>query len=1054
MLFTLPAVGFAAGINKPNFISQNLKMKKFFACLLLVAQFLTAQQNEWENPNLIDRNKLKAHASFVIYDKQETAIAGNVEASAYYKSLNGQWKFDIVKKPSDRPQDFYQVTYNDKNWKEIKVPGNWELQGYDIPIYTNIVYPFPKNPPFIGGDYNPVGSYRKTFAIPENWTDKAVILHFGSITGYARVYVNGKEAGMTKASKTAAEFDITALLKKGGNLLAVQVFRWHDGSYLEDQDFWRLSGIERDVYLQAVPALSVSDYEVAASLENSYTNGVFTAKIDLKKYNSAKAAGVGKFTLRLLDPNGKEVYTGNQMLSGNSKTLEFKTTLKNVQKWSDETPNLYRYVMIWEGQKGEADVITGRTGFRTVEIKNAQLMVNGIPVMVNGVNIHEHDPLNGHVPNRELMVKDLALMKQNNINTIRMCHYPHDPYFYQLCDEYGFYVVDEANIETHGMGAEGQRDFDTSIHPAYLPEWATAHRDRIERMLETDKNHPSVIIWSMGNECGNGPVFHDAYKWIKNRDASRPVMFEQAMENEDTDIVAPMYPGIQHMKEYAASNKQRPFIMCEYSHAMGNSNGNFQEYYDIMASSPKMQGGCIWDWVDQGITTHDEKGTEYLAYGGDLGSKNMHNDENFCANGLVNANRIPHPGLAEVKKVYQDIAFSYKNGLLSVKNLYHYTNLSAFDFKWELLKNGEKIQEGSFSANALPGKETIIPLELNATGDAEFYLSVYAFTKTATDLVPAGHEQAREQFKLNEGNYFTAQPKAEGKLKYKKTNTELTFEANGIAGSFNLVTGSLTGYKKADGAQAVTSFPMPYFWRAPTDNDFGSQSHIKLAAWREAHKNPKVESVTVGKKTDKGLPVEVKYTLSGINVPYTIVYLIQNDGSLQITASIDKTGKNLPEMPRFGMRMELSGDYENLEYYGRGPWENYSDRNTASFMGQYHDKVANQFTWTYIRPQECGYKTDARWITLTDNKGSGLKITGSQPLSFSALDVPAENLDPGKTKDQRHTNDVHPENKVFFQVDLAQRGVGGDNSWGALPHEQYLLSGNVYTYTYTINLIN
>jgi len=1029
-------------------------MKKLFAySLVLAAQFMAAQQNEWENPKVLDRNKQAPHATYIIYDNQAAAVAGKPEASAYYKSLNGPWKFSIVKKPADRPQDFYAVNFNDKNWKDIPVPSNWEMQGYDIPIYTNIKYPFPKNQPFIAPEYNPVGSYRKTFTVPQDWDNKEVMLHFGSISGYARIFVNGKEVGMTKASKTPAEFDITSFLKKGENLLAVQVFRWHDGSYMEDQDFWRLSGIERDVYLHALPAVSVTDYQVTATLDDTYTNGAFSAKIDLKKYNYGNAKGVGSFTFTLLDPAGKEVYANTQVLNANTKQLEFSSTLPRVEVWSNETPNLYRYIMKWEGQKGETDVITGKTGFRRVEIKDAQLMVNGKAIMVNGVNIHEHDPINGHVPNRELMMKDLALMRQNNINTIRMCHYPHEPYFYDLCDEYGFYIVDEANIESHDMGSE-PGPFDKTQHAAYLPEWAPAHSDRIKRMLETDKNHPSIIIWSMGNECGNGPVFYDNYKWLKQRDPSRPVMFEQAMENSDTDIVAPMYPDISYMKEYAASDKQRPFIMCEYSHAMGNSNGNFQEYFDIMETSPKMQGGCIWDWVDQGMTTHDENGVEYLAYGGDLGSKDMHNDENFCANGLVNANRLPHPGLFEVKKVYQDINFKYSNGKLTIKNKYQYTNLNAFDFKWELLKNGVKVQEGSLTLTTAPGKETEVALGADTTGDGEYYLSVYAYTKTATTLVPAGHEQAREQFKLESGSFFNNTKVADGKVKYKQKGNTLTFEANGITGSFDLTTGALTSYKReGDTTETISAFPIPYFWRAPTDNDFGSQDQKKLAVWRTAHQNPKVDKVTVGKKTDTGLPVEVKYILSAANVPYTVNYLIQNDGSIKVTAAIDATGKGLPEMPRFGMRMELPKTFENLEYYGRGPWENYDDRNTAAFMGTYKDNVANQFTWGYIRPQECGYKTDTRWLSLTGNDGKGLKIVGEQPLSFSAMNVSTENLDPGLTKAQRHTNDVHPQDTVYLHVDLKQRGVGGDNSWGALPHDPYRLTAPVYSYTYIISLL-
>lgn len=1028
-------------------------MKKILPfTLLAVAQFISAQQNEWENPQVTDRNKLESHAKFVIYNNEKDAAANKPEASQWYKSLNGEWKFSIVKTPAERPQDFYTENYNDNSWKNIKVPSNWEMQGFDTPIYTNVKYPFPKNPPYIDEKYNPVGSYRTHFTTPENWTNREVILHFGSISGYARVFVNGKEVGMTKASKTPAEFDVTKFLKKGDNLLAVQVFRWHDGSYLEDQDFWRLSGIERDVYLTALPATSVWDYQVNAGLDDAYTNGVLSAKIDLKKYKKDNAAGKLSFTL--FDATGKSVYTETKAVAANTTTLNFSATIKNAQKWSDETPYLYNYIITWSGQKGETDVISGRTGFRKVEIKDSQLMVNGKAVMVNGVNIHEHDPINGHVPNRELMMKDLALMKQNNINTIRMCHYPHDTYFYDLCDEYGFYVVDEANIETHDMGAELQSAFDKSKHPAYLKEWGKAHHDRIERMVELDKNHPSIIIWSMGNECGNGQNFVDAYKWLKGRDNTRPIMFEQAGEQDNTDIVAPMYPSIKYMKEYAASNKTRPFIMCEYSHAMGNSNGNFQEYFDIMATSPKMQGGCIWDWVDQGMTTHDDKGVEYLAYGGDLGGKDLHNDENFCANGLVNANRIPHPGLKEVKKVYQDISFKLNGNTLTVKNLHNFTDLSGYTFKWELLKDGNRVKNGSFDLKTVAGASANVPLDVKTDNTAEYYLNVYAVTNNATKLVPAGHELAREQFKLT-GDYFSlnkSKTTAKGKLSVKQKKDILSFEVNDITGTFDVKTGAFTSYKHKNADEMLTAFPTPYFWRAPTDNDFGNHAQEKLAIWCNAHKNPTVESVTVGKKTDLGQPIEVKYILKDVNVPYVIKYLIQPDGNITVTASIDRTGKNLPELPRFGMRAELPGSFENLNYYGRGPEENYSDRNTATFLGNYNDKVANQFTWSYIRPQESGNKTDARWISVSDTNGRGILITGAQPLSFSAMNVSAESIDPGKTKAQKHTNDVHPEDKVYLQIDLAQRGVGGDDSWGALPHEQYRLLADKYSYTYTISL--
>jgi len=1032
---------------------------KIVLSLLLAVQVITAQQNEWENPTVLDRNKEQGRATFALYQNESAAIKNNPEASSYIKSLNGDWKFSIVKKPADRPQDFYKVDLNDKSWNTIQVPSNWEMQGFDTPIYTNITYPFPKNPPFVNNEYNPVGSYRRTFTVPENWNDKEVILHFNSISGYARVFLNGKEVGMTKASKTAAEFDVTSFLQKGENLLAVQVFRWHDGSYLEDQDFWRLSGIERDVYLQATPKLTVWDYFVTSSLDDNYTNGIFNTAVQLRAFGQNKIKN-SNLILTLLDAQGKQVYTESKKVTNTTKEVVFSSTINNVKKWSSETPYLYRYVIKLEGANAaDNSVISGRTGFRKVEIKNAQLLVNGKVMLVRGVNIHDHHETKGHAPDRETMRRDLELMKQNNINAIRMSHYPHDPYLYELCDEYGMYLCDEANIEIHAMGAEWQSPFDKAVHPAYMPLWAPALLDRVKRMLEADKNHASIIVWSMGNECGNGPVFYDAYKWLKNRDNSRPVQFEQAGENEDTDIVCPMYPRIEQMEAYAKSDKNRPFIMCEYSHAMGNSNGNFQRYFDIINSSPRMQGGFIWDWVDQGIKTQDENGTVFYAYGGDLGGKDLQNDENFCANGLVSANRMPHPGLAEVKKVYQDILFSL-DGLnkLTVKNIFHYTNLNQYQFKFELYKDGVKVQEKAFDVDCAPEKNVTVDLPIETLdAKAEYFLNVYAYTKTATDLVPANHEVAREQFAVGTGNFFigkTADVSNKKDLKCKKKGSVLTFETRTVKGSFDLTKGEIISYNfKNQDANIVNNFPTPYFWRAPTDNDFGNGMPEKLEVWKDAHLYPEVKSVTVGKHTDAGLPIEVQYVLAKANAPYTVTYLVQNNGEIRVTASIDKTGTDLPEMPRFGMRLQLPGAYDNLSYYGRGPLENYSDRKTASFVGTYNSKVADQFVWEYIRPQECGYKTDTRWFSLQNNNGLGLKIEGDQALGFSTLNVSTESLDPGKTKDQRHTNNVIPQDIVYVHVDLAQRGVGGDDSWGAYPHEEYLLKAPKYTYTYTLSLI-
>lgn len=1038
-------------------------MKKIVLALTLFLSLQNnyAQSNEWENPQIVDRGKEAGRSSFLLFSNEAELTGNNPQKSELYQSLNGNWKFNIVKNPSQRPQNFYAADLDDSGWRDIKVPSNWEIQGYDIPIYTNITYPFPKNPPFIGGDYNPVGSYRRIFTVADSWKDKEIILHFGSITGYARVFLNGKEVGMTKASKTAAEFNVTSFLKKGDNLIAVQVFRWHDGSYLEDQDFWRISGIERDVYLQAMPKTTIWDYFVKSDLDNQYKNGIFSLDVTLRTFESNTIKNPS-ITVELFDKQGNVVYSENKKINTKEQKISFQKTLENVKQWNAETPNLYRYTISLLDNKGKTlEIISKKTGFRKVEIKDARLLVNGKVIFVKGVNIHEHDDENGHVPNPKLMVKDLQLMKEHNLNSIRMCHYPHDSYFYELCDEYGFYVVDEANIETHGMGAEWQGGFDKTKHPAYLPEWAPAHMDRVKRMFAADKNHPSIIIWSLGNECGNGPVFYDAYDWLKQVDATRPVQFEQAGENRNTDIVAPMYPGIKSMKEYANSDKPRPYIMCEYSHAMGNSNGNFQEYWDIINSSKRMQGGFIWDWVDQGFKTKNEKGVTFWAYGGDLGGEKLHNDENFCSNGLIGADRVPHPGLMEVKKVYQNIHFQLNNESdLVVTNHFNFTNLSDYTFKWELIRDGSKAKSGEFNLDAAPEESKKVALNLGTIEEnSEYFLNVFAVSKYDAPLVAKGHEFAREQFAIGKGSFFknTNNTKSASKLKYTVKNNVLSFETENRSGEFDMKNGEILKYRSKNIEDAiVTNFPTPYFWRAPTDNDFGSGMPKKLVIWKDASQKPKVVSVNLDKNLPEGLLVKVTYKLAQIEVPYTVTYLIQNDGSIKITAAIDMTGKELPEMPRFGMRLKLNGSYDNLSYYGRGPWENYSDRNTASFVGEYSDKVINQYTRNYIRPQESGYKTDVRWLTLKNDKGQGMKIVGQQPIGFSALNISTEDLDPGKTKAQRHPSDLDLNSKeaVYLHLDYKQRGVGGDDSWGRLPHDPYRLLDKQYSYSYTISLVD
>jgi beta-galactosidase len=1039
------------------------KAKNMVLLLSLLASYNASQAqssaNEWENPEILNYNKEKAHASFMLFSDKKQVIADDYSKSSRYHLLNGTWKFNYVDKIADRRTDFYRTDLDDSGWANIQVPSNWELKGFGIPIYTNVIYPFPKNPPFISTD-NPVGTYRRSFTVPENWSEEEIFLHFGSITGYAQVYVNGKKVGMTKASKSPAEFNVTKFLKKGTNQLAVQVFRWSDASYLEDQDFWRLTGIERDVYLQAMPKLTVWDFFIKSDLDASYKNGLFSADVDLRKFNGSNLKS-GSVSVELSDKNNKTVYQQEQKFSAGADTLQtlnFKGTINNPLKWNAEHPDLYNCLITLKDDKGKVISVTGsRTGFRKVEIKNAQLLVNGVPVYVHGVNRHEHDDVNGHIPSPELMLKDIKLMKQFNINAVRMSHYPNDTRWYKLCDEYGLYVVDEANIETHGMGAEWQGNFDKSKHPAYRPEWAAAHMDRIHRLIERDKNHPSVIIWSMGNECGNGPVFHDAYKWMKARDTTRPVQFEQAGEDWNTDIVCPMYPNVRDMKSYAAdASKTRPYIMCEYSHAMGNSNGNFQEYWDIIRSSKHMQGGFIWDWVDQGIKTKDVNGSTFWAYGGDLGSYHVRNDENFNSNGLIAANRTVHPGLYEVKKVYQNIIFSgteASRGKITVENGFDFTNLDQYDFAWELTSNGKVIKQGTFEVSLAPHQKKEISLNLpmfKAQEGTEFFLNVYAYTRNESPTIPAHHEIAREQFGYA-GDYFARSWNTSGSLKVNKSADRLSFTSGAVNGAFDLKQGRLIQYTLNGDNHGVYSMPEPYFWRAPTDNDFGNNMPERLGIWRTAGSSRKVKKVTVGEQNASGQSITVQYELS-IGVPYTVVYNILNDGAIRVTADIDMTGRDLPELPRFGMRMQLPAEYGRLSYYGRGPWENYTDRKTASFIGLYQDSVANQYMTNYIRPQESGNKTDVRWTKLSNAAGKGLLITGIQPISVTAINHMTEDLDPGLTKKQQHPTDLPIRDGVYLMIDLKQRGLGGDNSWGMLPHDQYRLLDKKYSYSYILSL--
>lgn len=1031
------------------------------AALLCIACALSvsAAVPDWENPGVFAEGRLAPRATSYPYSSVEKALAGKPMESEYVWTLNGKWKFHFSKNPSSRPADFYKTDYNVSSWADIPVPSNWEMEGYGIPIYTNVTYPFPKNPPYIPHHDNPVGSYKRNFTIPDSWEGRRVILHFDGSTAGMYVWVNGEKAGYVQGTKNPAEFDITPLILKGENQLACEVYRWTDGSYLEDQDFWRLSGIDRDVYLYSTADKRILDFFANADLDTSYKDGLL--KLQTVLFNHSKTAEATRLNIALFDADNKRVVNSTRSVTlrpATSETVDFNAKIAKVNKWSGETPYLYTLVLTLSDKEGNTiESTSGRVGFRKVEIKGSQLLVNGKPIEVHGVNLHEHHQTKGHVTDLQTMLADIKMMKQHNINAVRTSHYPQPPLWYDLCDQYGIYLVDEANIEIHGMGASLQGGFDTSVHPAYLPAWKEAMLDREYALVERDKNHPSVIIWSMGNECGNGENFYAAYDWIKSRDTSRPVQFEQAGENADTDIVCPMYPSVSSMKNYASrTDVTRPYIMCEYAHAMGNSTGNFQEYFDIIRSSDHMQGGFIWDWVDQGLLTKDENGDEYWAYGGDFGAYDYPHDENFCINGLVQPDRTPHPGLMEVKKVYQDIRFAPVNlaaGEFEVQNHFLYNNLKDYDFTWELLRDGEIAAEGKLDITLPAGqKKTVrVPFDKTDLNDgSDYHLSVYAYTRNGDHIIPAGHEVAREQFTLATGRNFAAGQGMGKGVKMSREGKNWIFDC-GEASQVKIDSRSGEVYAYTlNGHNLLNGRITPSFWRAPTDNDWGNGAHRRLNAWRHAADNKQLLSLDHSTDGERHI-LTASYRLPEVNAAYTVIYSIYPDGRLGIESSIRGNETDTPEMMRFGMRIPLDKSKSNFRWYGRGPWENYSDRNTASFMGIWEGKVADQF-YPYIRPQETGNKTDVRWATLTDDNGFGLKVCGTQPLNVSALDVTPADLDPGMKKSQMHYSDVrHDRHNVYLNVDLAQRGLGGDNSWGSAPHAPYRLSDKSYSYSFILS---
>ncbi len=1012
--------------------------------VMLALSFSANGQNHWENPGIFELNKEEARASFMPYETIEKALDNEMAQSGYIKSLNGQWKFNYVPRASQRPLDFYKSNYDLSQWKSIPVPSNWELHGYGFAQYNNIRYPFEKNPPFIKDDYSPVGSYVTFFTLPENWNDREIFIYLGAVKSGFDIWINDHKVGYSQDSKLPSEFNITPYLKPGRNKVSVQVFQFTDGSYLEDQDFWRLSGIQREVYLLARPKTYIRDFFAKAGLDELYANGMFRLDVDI--VNIRESTAPLEIECILLDAQGREVSKGiAQMdLDGNTlKTQRFAAFLPKIKKWSAETPNLYTLLLVLGDQNKVIEATSVKVGFRTSEIKEGQLLINGKPVLIKGVNRHEHHPHRGHVVDRQSMIKDIEMMKRLHINAVRTSHYPNDPLWYALCDEYGLYLYDEANIESHGMGYQPEHTL------ANVPEWKDAHVARVMNMIKRDKNHPSVIVWSMGNEAGTGPNFLESYKSAKAYDNTRPIHYERAeklteVKERHTDIIGNMYMPIpQVIQLFNAGEHDRPFIWCEYSHAMGNSNGNFKEYWDLVYSHPQIQGGFIWDWMDQALVKYDEQGQAYWAYGGHFEPEGVFNDGNFCLNGLVHPDGTPHPGAMEVKKVYQNIHFKQLDLMADqviLYNDYFFKNLDDYTISWELLENGSAVQTGWFAPiGIMPQEEKAFSLNIDKSkvkDGREYVLNLYAKHIGNTKLMPLGHVLAEEQFVLTPYNFEDNENTITGELKIKENEQALLLSGSGIAMSFSKQSGLLTSYKIHQN-ELLRQPLTPTFWRAPTDNDFGNNMPQRCNAWKTAFGKGTLAAFAYRKASESEVSIQTKYRLDTVDAEMEVYYTVNAGGEITIDYVFTPKNRALPEIPRIGMKTQLQKSLDSLRYYGKGPWENYVDRNSGAKIGLYRSTVAEQY-YPYIRPQENGHRTGVRWLSLTDPSGNGLKVAALyEPIEFNALPYATADLDPGEKKAGRRYDQLKEGDFVELHIDHKMMGVGGDNSWGAKPHDQY-----------------
>lgn len=1029
------------------------------------AQLHSESVNDWENPEVLGINKEKAHATFTLPSEKQS--------NPGIISLNGMWKFKWSPDPEHREKDFYKTDFNCSEWSDILVPGNWQMQGFDMPVFVNIPYPFKRDEPrvmsdppknFYTYDYrNPVGSYATTFLVPESAKDKLVFLHFGGVESAMYVWVNGKKIGFSKSSMTPAEFDITSFVEPGENKLAVEVYRFSDGSYLEDIDMWRLSGIYRDVDLVIRPKTFIQDYQIAAEPINDFSNASVNIRLNIENRSiqdnknlkvEALISGKNKLGQFFEIPLSKKI----ELLHGSSNIkVSLETILKYPMLWSAETPDLYNLRLNLKNDRNELlETIHWRFGVKKVEVKGEFFYINGKLVKLKGVNRHEHHPRTGRHVDRQTILTDIRLIKQANINMIRTSHYPNEPYFYELCDEYGIYVMDEANNESHGYGI-GNTELGEN------PRWEKAHVDRAVSMVERDKNHSSIILWSLGNEAGRGRNARAMADAVKHIDLSRPVYYDS-----DRSVSAIYDDGYLHpdtLKARAERVSDRPFFMREYAHTMGNSGGNLQDYWNVIYADSSLVGGAIWDWVDQGIAkkidgsplAYDEhpanlklKDNEFFAYGGDFG--NYFNDGANCLDGIVSADRSPQPEYYEVQKVYQPVLFKLvKTNPLQVEvtNRNFFTSIDQYDLKYKILSNGKEIFSGKLNSQSIfPGKTKIVGLQIPESimnSKEELLLNISAQLKNSTLWAEEGFQIAREQFVLNHEQFQKIE--VSGKLlNVNETATDISVQNDTVKMVFNKQTGALTGWQK-NGKELLKGALEPYFWKTTNDNQKRNGYTQRLGKWKTAAEKRVVEKAEVTKQNDQ-VSVRFAMKLPTIGAAYELNYLMDGEGKIQVKASYQPQNDTIPLIPKFGMRMQIPEDMTTINWYGRGPGENYPDRKTGSLIGIYESKLEN-FITNYVAPQDNANRCDVRWFSFSEQNGSTIKISGLQPLCFHAWPYSEADLEKAN-----HPYKLPRRDFINLNIDLNIHGVGGNDSWGARTMDQYTIDGNkTYSYGFVIEAL-